>query len=67
MVESEMEWFVRFCKNRHDVATGWAENGVSEGHSAYAYRLANMWHRLGFLAQQQFEKKSNIVVNIIGV
>ncbi|KAF6743574.1 hypothetical protein DFP72DRAFT_858661 [Ephemerocybe angulata] len=42
----EMEWFLRFCKYQEDKCLGWAELeevGMSDGHSAYAHRQADMW------------------------
>lgn len=63
MLESEMEWLIRFCKHQCDVATQRAAGGVTPGHSAYAHRQANMWYRLGRFARRQFKKKSGIVIN----
>ncbi|KAJ3547371.1 hypothetical protein NMY22_g1672 [Coprinellus aureogranulatus] len=64
LLESEMEWFVRFCKSRRERALAWALNGVTEGHRAYAYRQADMWARHGNFAKFKFKKKSGVTVNV---
>ncbi|TEB06403.1 hypothetical protein FA13DRAFT_1722920 [Coprinellus micaceus] len=47
MVESEMEWYVRYTLHCTLCAKQWAQDALSPGHKAYAMRQANMWRRLG--------------------
>ncbi|TEB26585.1 hypothetical protein FA13DRAFT_1713161 [Coprinellus micaceus] len=62
MLWSEMDWFVCFCRHRHVRAAGWAADGVTPGHSVYAYRQANMWYHLGCYTAREFEKKSGVAI-----
>ncbi|KAF6744664.1 hypothetical protein DFP72DRAFT_825364, partial [Ephemerocybe angulata] len=65
MVVSEMEWFVRYCLYHRAQASGWAESGLTAGHTSYAHRQSSMWHRLAVYAQLSFVKESGVHVPVI--
>lgn len=64
MVQSEMDWFVRFAKHRMGKARGWANAALTDGHRSYALRQAKMWCSVGVLAKAEFLKRANVVVDV---
>jgi hypothetical protein len=55
IVESEMEWFVRFTESRKNRALEWTNTAATDGHMAYAYHQSHMWKLLSVKATKDFE------------
>ncbi|TEB34685.1 hypothetical protein FA13DRAFT_1707537 [Coprinellus micaceus] len=64
MVESEMEWYVRYTLHRTLCAKQWAQDALSPGHKAYAMHQADMWRRLGSHAKSLFAKTPGVKVDV---
>ncbi|KAJ2921882.1 hypothetical protein H1R20_g15212, partial [Candolleomyces eurysporus] len=62
IVTAEIEWYVRYMFTRKREVLCWIKGESDLAVDAYAYRQADMWHRLGIHASSEFIKIAKVTV-----